>query len=120
MKRFYQKVERSLSLEKDDLLNVTKMQMSIWCLDNKTTVVVRLYKDEPSATERLWKDKRTNGDVVIIILDFLKRFGIIKDQKHWQYSTEKANFFAEQDEVEVIENYIYFAWVLDPALISNF
>jgi hypothetical protein len=110
MKKYYQKPELVLALEKDDTRNNTGMQLRIWKLDRGVTLLVRMLKHNADAHKKLWDGKRTNGEVNEIILNLLKRQKIINDRKSWVFSVDTSNILKDQDEHEEKDHCYYFAW----------
>lgn len=91
-----QKAIRIFSLEKDDKRNITKMQMRVWSLDNRTTMLVSFFKHDSNADKTIWDGHRTGEQVVDLILTFLRKIELIKKEENWDcnFGLEK-DFFAQ-------------------------
>jgi len=110
MKNYLQKTKLFLSLEKDDERNPTGMQLRGWKLNNGTTILLRVFKDNPDSDKVLWDGKRTNGGVHDLLLKWLRDYGLILSQNNWSYSTNETNDLIAQDEYEEKERCHYFSW----------
>lgn len=118
MKKIIQVLPVALRMEKDDPKNVTGMQMEVWIFNNHTSVIVRLYKHDTDAPNKLWDGKRTNGAVDTMVIELLKELGIVKNPENWNYSIDQYESFQKHNDCHKSEPYIYFSWVVKPHLIN--
>jgi hypothetical protein len=108
-----------LKMEKDHPENTTGMQLKAWLLNNKTEVLVRLYKHDHKAEKTLWNGTRTCGEVDDMVIELLWKMSVIKDITNWNSTAHRRSQLQQQDEIEEKkECYIYFSWFVKPELIN--
>lgn len=118
MKKFIpQLAELVLCLEKDDPRNISGMQMRVWSLNNRTSIVVRLFKHKRDVGEIFW-DRRTNYQVEELMLKNLADLKLINNTDNWNCLSSEAIDFRSNDGFEEKENCIYFFWSVKPNLIK--
>ncbi len=118
MKDYNQRPKLFLALEKDEKYNKSGMQMRVWYANNKTTVIIRLFRHNRDATNKLWNKKRNNGQVTDFMLNELYVNNVIKNVDNWYYSVALSNEMQAQDEFEEKDKCIYFAWNVKENLLA--